>query len=215
MVIMYIPADQVSSSAGRNSQTLKHRQQGAALIVGLIMLLLLTLIGVAGMRDTLLQEKMVGNMIDREVALQAAESALRTAEDKIAKAGTVSLSVDGIGVQNVLPRTPTNVTESAFWHARPWNNTDSAVYGFTLPQVAAQPRYVIEFVGQTDGSGYASGGSATLVLSEELSSDVQTGSIKYDYRVTARATGITTDSEVVLQSTYRQDATPTAAAAAP
>jgi Tfp pilus assembly protein PilX len=65
-----------SKFSGTRSGNSRH-QRGAALIVGLIMLLLLTLIGVAGMRDTLLQEKMAGNMRDREIALQAAESALR------------------------------------------------------------------------------------------------------------------------------------------
>lgn len=188
---MHATTVQVSNSRGRNSQTLKHRQQGAALIVGLIMLLLLTLIGVAGMRDTLLQEKMAGNMLDREVALQAAESALRAAEASIA--GKVA---DG------LPLTDTSL---------------SAVYGFTLPQVSAPPSYVIEMLGQTDGSGFVTGGGGTnLVVSEELSSDVQeAGSIKYDYRITATATGITPDSQVILQSTYRQDATPTPTAATP
>lgn len=213
---MQISTVQVSSSSWCHSRLLQHRQQGAALVVGLIMLLLLTLIGVAGMRDTLLQEKMVGNMIDREVALQAAESALRSAEEKIANSGTVALAVDGLGVQEVLTRTPTNVTESAFWHGTTrWQTNNSAAYGFTLPQVTAPPRYVIEFVGLTDGSSYASGTSANLVISEELSSDVQSGSIKYDYRITARATGTTPDSEVILQSTYRQDATPTTNNAAP
>ena len=59
------------------------RQNGAVLIVSLIMLLLLTLIGVTAMQTNGLEEKMAGNMLDRNIALQAAESALRDAERDI------------------------------------------------------------------------------------------------------------------------------------
>ena len=48
------------------------KQQGAVLLVALIMLLLLTVIGVAAMRDTNLQERMAGNMRDHALAFQAA-----------------------------------------------------------------------------------------------------------------------------------------------
>jgi len=58
-------------------------ERGAVLIVALIMLLLLTMIGVAGIRETQLQEKMAGGAQDRELALQAAEAALRAAEAQV------------------------------------------------------------------------------------------------------------------------------------
>lgn len=57
-------------------------QQGAILLVALIMLLLVTIIGIASMRDTSLQERMAGNLRDQELALQAAEAALRKGEEK-------------------------------------------------------------------------------------------------------------------------------------
>ena len=55
-------------------------QAGVVLIVSLILLSLLTLIVVTGMQVTGLEEKMAGNMNDRNDAFQAAESALRDAE---------------------------------------------------------------------------------------------------------------------------------------
>lgn len=208
---MYIPADRIPGCLWRRRSSLQH-QRGAALMVGLIMLLLLTLIGVAGMRDTLLQEKMVGNMMDREMALQAAESALREAEGKIAAVvAPNSLAVDGIRVQNALVR-PTNKTESAFWQSQVWGSGNSAAYAFFLPAVKTQPRYVIEFVGKLSDGVYVGGSSASsLVISEEqdpFAGEAATGSTKFDYRITARGTGLTDDSEVIVQSTYRQDATP-------
>ena len=48
-----------------------HNQQGAALVVSLFMLLILTLIGVSGMQGTVLQERMASNTKDRSIAFQA------------------------------------------------------------------------------------------------------------------------------------------------
>lgn len=56
------------------------RQQGAALVVGLIILVVLTLIGVQAMRTNIVQERMAGNMRERNIAFQAAEAALRVGE---------------------------------------------------------------------------------------------------------------------------------------
>jgi len=64
----------------------KH-QSGAVLPISLVMLLLLTVIGVTGSQMTGLEEKMAGNMRDRNIAFQAAESALRDAEQDIKGAG--------------------------------------------------------------------------------------------------------------------------------
>jgi len=58
-------------------------QQGSVLIVSLILLLLLTLVGVAGMNMTGLEERMSGNYKDQEMAFQAAEAALVEAENYI------------------------------------------------------------------------------------------------------------------------------------
>jgi Tfp pilus assembly protein PilX len=57
-----------------------HRQSGMVLIVSLIILLLLTIIGVSGLRTTNLEERMAGNDRDQSVAFQAAETALRAGE---------------------------------------------------------------------------------------------------------------------------------------
>lgn len=56
------------------------RQSGMTLIVGLIVLLLLTIIGISGMKITSLEGKMAGNDRDQSLAFQAAETALRAGE---------------------------------------------------------------------------------------------------------------------------------------
>jgi Tfp pilus assembly protein PilX len=55
-------------------------QSGAALVVGLIMLLVLTLLGLASMQTTSLQERMASNYDQRNLAFQLAETGLRFAE---------------------------------------------------------------------------------------------------------------------------------------
>jgi Tfp pilus assembly protein PilX len=56
------------------------RQQGAALVVGLLLLLVVTMVGVSSMRNTTIQEKMSGNLRDQNLSFQAAETALNTGE---------------------------------------------------------------------------------------------------------------------------------------
>ena len=56
------------------------RQGGAALVVGLILLVVITLVGVAAMQGTSLQEKMAGNLRDSNLSFQASEAVLRHCE---------------------------------------------------------------------------------------------------------------------------------------
>lgn len=62
----------------------KRQQKGAVLLVALVMLLLLTIIGVASMRGTSLQENMANNLKERQLAFQGAEAALRAGERRAA-----------------------------------------------------------------------------------------------------------------------------------
>lgn len=55
-------------------------QQGVSLLVVLVLLLIMTLLGLAILRGTMLEERMAGNMFERSLAFQSAESALREAE---------------------------------------------------------------------------------------------------------------------------------------
>lgn len=58
-------------------------QSGVVLIVGLVFLMLLTLIGVAAIQNSTMQERMAGNAGDRNAVFQSAENALQTGEDEI------------------------------------------------------------------------------------------------------------------------------------
>lgn len=57
-----------------------HRQRGATLVVVLILLLVMTLLGLASLRSTVLEERMTSNLLDRSLGFQVAEAGLREAE---------------------------------------------------------------------------------------------------------------------------------------
>jgi type IV pilus assembly protein PilX len=55
------------------------RQRGAALVIGLVLLLVLTVLAISGMSTSTLELQMAGNRQYAESAFQAAETALETA----------------------------------------------------------------------------------------------------------------------------------------
>lgn len=59
---------------------MSRRQRGAILFTSLILLLVMTMLILASVRGTVTQERMASNLYDRSLAFQAAEAALREAE---------------------------------------------------------------------------------------------------------------------------------------
>ena len=193
------------------------QQRGATLVVSMIMLLMLTLIGVAGMRDTMLQEKMAGNLRDRELALQAAEAALRQGEAAAKTAANWGIPgyIDQTGATGGIVRIVSGYPFSAapeqlYWNPdkHAWNSSDSVAYVGTLTDVAKQPRFVVEKLPKNMTSyapavtKFAAGaGAGGLVTAADLTPKRASVS-RQDYRVTAIGWGITGTAAVVLQSTY-------------
>lgn len=61
-----------------------HRhEQGAVLVVALVVLLVMTLLGVTGMQDAAMQERIAGNLKERHRSFLAAEAALRQGEQYV------------------------------------------------------------------------------------------------------------------------------------
>jgi Tfp pilus assembly protein PilX len=59
-----------------------HRQQGFALVVALLLMVALSLVGVAALRNVSLQERTAGNQYFRSISLNEARSVMRTIEQK-------------------------------------------------------------------------------------------------------------------------------------
>lgn len=165
--------------------SLQH-QSGAVLVVSLIMLLLLTIIGVTGVQSTSLEEKMAGNLRDKNLAFQAAESALNAAEKSLvppaALPAFVAAGTGGFYTVNPTPNlSDSEIVKYSFWTTNPV--ATSLVAGLGNDIVA--PKYIIQEMGAIDcpGAAVGSGGCAS-------------------YRITVRATGGSTNAAVILQSIY-------------
>ncbi|MCC5862000.1 MAG: hypothetical protein JJT93_08850 [Gammaproteobacteria bacterium] len=157
-------------------------QQGSALVISLVFLIVMTLIAVGAMRDTTLQERMAGNLRDRSLAFQAAEAALREGENwLLSPAGRLTAG-------NLAAELPAN---PATWDGVAPAPTQPAALGFTDGSLhSANPEFHISppRIARSRGSALDIGGSggSPAIISHE---------------VTARGIGGSATTVVILQST--------------
>ncbi|MFC3114315.1 pilus assembly PilX family protein [Cellvibrio fontiphilus] len=170
------------------------KQSGAVLVVGLVLLLILTVIGLASIRGSDLQERMAGNMRDRNTAFQSAEAALREAEKVMNGVVTPSFSGAVVGYWPDLNKPDAALSRPAEWTKDEWEENSVQLDDDTIKGVADQPRYTVEKVIITRLA--ASQGSGVDHVSVERVQDAEF------YRITSRGVGLTEDSEVILQSTF-------------
>ena len=165
------------------------KQQGAVLIVSLVILLVITMLAIGSMQNTMLEEKMAGNSSDRNLAFQSTESAVREAEVFIE--GIVSLG-DFDGSAGLHGRTD---GEPSFYDINTWSDAAYHVEAGTDFGSYDKPRYYIKHfttVAGTEGSLNMSG----------YGDNKGTGDVTV-FRITARGTGASADSaEVILRSQY-------------
>lgn len=161
------------------------RQKGSVLLVSLIMLLLLTLVAVAGMQGTILQERMTGNLKDRNLAFQAAEAALRDGEAYI-RANPAVIYGNSNGRYQV------NNGGTPDWNVRPIvaGTGGSRSFSGTFPSVADQPAYYIEEISTLYPSGTETEAGAAVPPTSY-------------FRITARGIGGSASTSVVLTSVFR------------
>ena len=114
-------------------------QRGISLLTVLLLLLIMTVLGLASLRSTLMEEKMSGNSLDRGVAFQAAESALREAEGIILLNTPASACVGYLGrVGDGSGLYPCNTSTNPRWLdvATVWGNgTDPGGLSPGAPQI--------------------------------------------------------------------------------
>ena len=130
------------------------RQQGAMLIIALVMLVLITLISISTVRTTTMQERMAGNSRDRDKAFQAAEAAVQSC-----------LTAISAGTYAGTPLTPTSSPTAQRWEGT-WDNSNSTEVTVDTAGLAAQPRCMYETLG-SGGSYRVTGravGSSTLTV---------------------------------------------------
>ena len=168
------------------------KQRGSILIVSLMILVVLTMIGVSSMSTTSLQERMAGNFRDRQIAFQAAETALAYAEE-FARNNINSASI--FNDTNGFYATYSGPTNLNAFDASWWTGTNSIVLATTINQVRTQPRYLIEYrgdVGVVEKTSINVGGYG----------ESTGGGLIANFRITARATGLSDNTVIILQSNY-------------
>ena len=151
-------------------------QRGAALFLSLLLLLLLTVTGVAAVQESGFESRMARNAHDGLLAFQAAEAALASGERMLQRFGSPAAALDA-----VLPvRT---YADAAPWlRAAVWETAHVVATGHAA---AEAPRFLVEAVAAV-GEGAVEGGEEKTAV----------------FRVVARATGGTPETIVLLESTY-------------
>lgn len=196
------------SPSGRGARaeglsTAPSAQRGAALIIGLLFLLVVILVSISGIQTVALEEKMAGAAYDRNLAFQAAESALRAgeavalAQSNLDNAGFPpayndandncpgnSAIIDNCNNNGLCPTPDKDCAPR--WKVAGFNKWADAT-GLNLGSLAgAAPQYFIEFLG----------GPFACVKGGQIDSAC------YRYRITARSNPATDRSTVILQSVY-------------
>ena len=175
-----------------------------ALVVALLLLVVITLVGLAAVRGTIMQQKMAANLFDRQIAFQSAEAAMRAAQALIgSNPGDIARNCQAGGV---------------FCQGNPFDdpNLDStkiitvasgtAVGQFAKSSVAfSQPQYVVENMGNwynpSTSTGYGQSANAHNYGAQGTSTTA------VYYRVTARSgdpAAVGNRAVVVLQAMVKQ-----------
>lgn len=181
-------------------------EKGAVLMVTLLILIVLTLLGTAGVKTTTLEEKMSGNYRDNNLAFQAAEAGLREAENFLdLKVNAVDGDYTDYGTATsglykfVLGSSQARwdyITDNNLWDDASttieYGTSFGGLTSSALPvPLAKQPRYIIE---ETETCSNGDGSLSVGIVP----------TYPCYYRVTSRGVGGTNTSTVMLQSVYKR-----------
>ena len=177
-----------------------NKQTGSILIISLIILVAMTLIGITAMRTSVMEEKMAGNMRNKELAFQAAEATLRAAEQNIQDniISTASFDTDGSdGLYNFSTANDSTRNDRVWETITDWysdNETLEYTAFSTDYNLEKAPRYVIQHLATT-------GNDNDKLNMDNMGQGTGGGNIEA-FLITVRATGGNSNSAVILQSTW-------------
>ena len=182
-----------------------HRQRGIALATALILLILVTLIGIAAIRAATTQQRMTANFYDRQISFQNAEAGIAAA--------AASLTAGGASIHNCVGASPACLANPFTDTNVPSTNiktvpTTTYTAGANAP---GQPQYVIQLVcSSCQDVDTSTGFNQSANAAQYGIQGVNSSGFNF-YRVTARScdpssstNGCNTRAVVTLQSTYRQ-----------
>jgi type IV pilus assembly protein PilX len=157
------------------------QSSGFALITALLLLVGLMLLGVSAMNMSLMDEKLAGNVAQRNNIYQLAEAALRRGEEEAASQILDDTFTSGAASSWQVPRKQSAPSASGWVEPSDWSNSRA------LTVSGAQSNHLVQH---------------TI---EELNDVVKSGDVPLQYlRVTARAVDPNTNATVILQSVVRR-----------
>lgn len=192
----------------------KVHQKGLALFMSLVILLVVTLLGVASVQTTMMEEQMSRNSRDANIAMLAAESAIEDGETYIETLGAAQAADDAAKL--AAGETPVELlafidvdaeanglyfeassTATPNWVSVVWSDPDGSYLSAStsIAGVETQPKYIIEYIKTVNVVERDS------INVNNVGQSVVTGRSQI-FRVTAFGTGGSADARAMLQSTY-------------
>ena len=194
---------------------LPNKQHGAALVVCLIVLLVMSIIGVTSVSNSTIQQRMAFNLQQQQLAENAAEHALRAAETYISnsiesQADLQAFWQDGNrgsnffmlvleGAQQDDPSLIWDFSDVSLWNS----GSGIAAPGLAADVTSQDPRYVIEYVGWSKEPILISGGTGNTRQIGVPSQQNRSLNFRYKFRITAIGWGVDPNAYSILQSTYQ------------
>ncbi len=160
-------------------------QHGAALAVGLILLLIITLMGYTGMKGTMLQEKMAAGLHNRSLANSGANSAIRQGESFLYNLVEVTNGINVRGTPNGVfnnlysllsdPDDPTSQQNPVLteFFERNWNSASGTEHDEDFTNLSgnaalnAIPQYLIHEIVYGDAPNNSSDGEAAAQVGSQ------------------------------------------------
>jgi type IV pilus assembly protein PilX len=168
-------------------------QRGAALVVGLIFLAMLSLMGVAAYMVANQEERMSGNTRDRIRAFEAAEASLRDCESLLGGFGTLPNFNGANGMHQAPAYGDPQIFETIDWKNGSVRVIPQTAGVAAIPDVALQPRCIIERVGEIE-----------VRRTSDARSGPQEVTIETIFRITAMGYGTNANTAVNLQTMFRR-----------
>lgn len=172
-------------------------QRGVVLAVVLILLLVMTVLAIASLSGTLMEERMSNAQYDRSLAFQAAEAAMREAEET----ARAKPPLPGSGCDDGICARPdpTDADERQRWNNPGFWDDGSGNWAeadVEVGDLAAKPRYIIELLDDAvqDDKTCTTGGDVSLEANCTILSS--------RYRITVRTPDQAGRASVTLQSIY-------------
>ncbi|MEM7303993.1 MAG: PilX N-terminal domain-containing pilus assembly protein [Pseudomonadota bacterium] len=166
------------------------RHRGVALVIGLIMLTMVTLLAITSMQSTTLQELMSSNLKDQMTAFEAAETAIRSAEQFL-ESDALNLGAFDDDYSDGLIK----FTYDDVWGQIDWATESEQIAD--IPGVTSAPRYVIQYIGPVIPDV-----GNQLNVENAYGQSSATDTLVEMFKITARGTGGSDSTVVVLESMY-------------